>query len=159
MKNSNRRSRKNERPLPTKALPASTVLCSESSSAPSSKDLENAPANAPAMEKTTVQPHQHETTDLPGSKPDAAILNISQQSKISTCGHLPTVSSSVVSTAESGTMADLSPVQAVPGTAGQDNHMLLSSSPSAGNFKVCLLTWLSCLNVKDIEKAHPCGCM
>lgn len=131
MKNSNRRSRKNERPLPTKALPASTVLCSESSSGPSSKDLEN----APVMEKTTVQPDQHETTDISGSKPDTPILNISQQSKISTCSHLPTVSSSVVSTAESGTIADLSPVRAVPGAAGQDNHMLLSSSPSAGNLK------------------------
>ena len=154
MKNSNRRSRKNERPLPTKALPGSTVLCSESSSAPSSKDLEN----APAIEKPTVHPHQHETTDMSASKPDTSITNVAQQSKMSTCGHLPTVPSPVVSAADNGAITDLSPVGAVPGTAGQDNPMLLSSFPSAGNFKVCLLTWFSCLHVKGIEKALPCKC-
>ncbi|XP_068734964.1 uncharacterized protein [Montipora capricornis] len=138
-KNSNRRSRKNERPLPTKTLPASIVLDSKDCLAPSAKDLEN----APTADKTMDQQHQQESTNVSGSKPETAIPSSKEKQEIeldnksvsvATCSQQPTVSSLSASVAKSGTSPALSAVGAVPGEVEPENP-LAQSGFSVGNSK------------------------
>ena len=144
-KNANRRSRKNERPLPTKALPASTVLDSEGSLAPSTKDSES----VCTADKTTNQQQQQESSNIVGSVPEVSIpsrkdaeqINVENKSVSSTASHsqVPTVSAPLTSVAKGEAVSTTLSTEGAPsGTVGPENPVNLPGFLPVGNTKVCM---------------------
>ena len=147
-KNASRHSRKSERPLPTKALPASMLPVTEASSAPATKiDQEN----FLTVDKGTTQQSESEATNMTEPKPKISDLSttdvpksklesesnsaapIRQGQTISDQKEASVISSAGVS--GGGMLAVETTVGAEPGTPSQESMMSVSSLLPAN--KVC----------------------